>query len=366
MSTISTGCAKKSVSPDYSCYLKIFVCNHSVCPQFPWRQFAAAEEGSLRAMIHTAVSRAGARCDTEGEHGQEEIFQFLVEYMTQTERIDDDTLPRSPPRLIGREHQVQIRISVHDFHRYRSTVTRTEWFNDVNIGLFLRGLAFIQQGEIHRRTDLQSANGQRWRQHRLLGAGKPHVFMVSEQWSNRLFTLRGTGLATRQNRGDMAQFMSMDLPANWTDTGTLRMVPNIRDGPGRNRQSLKIANKADFSCAVWPINITDSHWLSVVSCNTTGTLYLYDFLFVPGSSWHDKFKRRILNAIGEYLNDKCQPAGRSIDWKHKIVITARLQEDGSNCGALLCLVALRRSCSSGINVQNRAFLFFKSRTHVLR
>jgi hypothetical protein len=70
-------------------------------------------------------------------------------------------------------------------------------------------------------------------------------------------------------------------------------------------------------------------------------LYLYDFYYPFGEcEHHDKFHKRILGLIEEYLDFKSLARGvqRKYGWKHKIVITTELQQDGYNCGPLVCLV----------------------------
>jgi hypothetical protein len=318
------------IQQDILRHITRFVCAHSFCSQFPWRQFASARHGTMRGMMDAAVAMARKKRHI---NGGDEVNRFLAENMGE-ERIDG-TLPSRPPRLIGREHSPQTQYKVNDFCRYSST----QWFNDVLINHFMRGLAWMQRGEIHPRPDLRISNGERWLQHRIVGAGKPRLYLVSEQWSNSLFSWCGTGLATRNTESLMQRFLNMDLPADWTSMRSLKLAPNIRENGARPRP-VHVANNEDWHSAFWPINITHSHWLCVVSCNATHTLYLYDFLYGFGSSeWHDRFQRKILDVIGEYLNVKCQAAGRSIVWKHKVVITKSLQEDGTNCGALLCMVA---------------------------
>jgi hypothetical protein len=70
-------------------------------------------------------------------------------------------------------------------------------------------------------------------------------------------------------------------------------------------------------------------------------LYLYDFFYHLGkSSRHDQFHRKLLGLIEEFLGVEIKARSkREFAWKHKIVLTSKLQKDGMNCGPLMCFVA---------------------------
>jgi Ulp1 family protease len=94
-----------------------------------------------------------------------------------------------------------------------------------------------------------------------------------------------------------------------------------------------------FHSVVFPINITKSHWFTVVACNVTRTLYLYDFYYQRGGGL-DAYHGRVLALIEEFLDIiTLANNNRRFTWKKEIVVNTQLQEDGHNCGPLLCFVA---------------------------
>jgi hypothetical protein len=92
---------------------------------------------------------------------------------------------------------------------------------------------------------------------------------------------------------------------------------------------------------VFPINFMNAHWLTVVSCNTTRTLHLYDFLYPSGpADIYGEFHTYVLTLIEDFLNRELEVRGLgAIVWGHNFVVRTKLQEDGFNCGPLVCLVA---------------------------
>jgi hypothetical protein len=240
----------------------------------------------------------------------------------------------------------QVLIRVDDFKRYNAS----EEFNDVNIAVFLKSLAWMQQGEYHHRRDFGF-------QRRLLGQNKPRVYLVSVYWSACLFATITNEFASAGLERMMNSYINYPLAPDWVDQGGLNLYSNIRgDGARRTRRQYRltedITNPEVYGCVVFPFNIFQFHWLTVVVDNKKRAIYLYDFLFATGhkarrASATRRLHDRFLDIVMEFLNsDRDRRRRRNngvghapVQWSKAIVITSQLQRDGVNCGVLVCLVA---------------------------
>jgi hypothetical protein len=281
----------------------------------PWQDFSASTNLTLRNMTEKAVSVAySARVEKYGIN----INKFLDGGRTEGIPWDDyeyepEAFPTIAPTHVGRFHE-QWPHTVGEFANY----TPGAWYNDVNIALFLRSLAWMQHD-------------------RLARGGEPIAHLVSVQWSQSLFGLRPTGQATTTTRDWKEEFVDRKLPMKWFDIRKLQMKPNINE-EGRIRQTtVRITDLTKYHSAVFPINYEHQHWITVVASNNTATLHLYDFL---GGGLASPFETKVLESIAEFLNKELEYRGlRTVSWRYNIVITAPLQRDGSSCGPLMCVVA---------------------------
>jgi hypothetical protein len=245
---------------------------------------------------------------------------FLVQKLGRD--VVDDCFPGEPPRHKGQFLGPGPPITLEDFERYGTDC----WFNLCNISLFTRNLAWMQCGEYHPCTDLQVENNGAWKQWRLVGQGQPLLHLVSVEWSVYLFWPALQPLLEKgQPRLDeiIRAYDEYTVQPGWELARHLHLLPNARktprtrttreDGRGSKRTDEKenVTDAEFWHSILFPINLMNFYWLTVVAHNKTGTNYLYDFLYArykkdglrrPKTCEKRIFHERVLDLIALFLS----------------------------------------------------------------
>jgi hypothetical protein len=348
-------------------HLAAKMCEWPMCDKKPWEDFGetvlARRNGRLRSVpkreeYRNTLNAMQAVGRFRGERARGSL-QTLADRLAPY-----GVVVKTVPNL-GQSHACGLGslLNVPTLKRY----INGNWLSHANIEIFWRNLSWLQAGEFHPdsvnffiKSARQPTQPIPWMQYRILARGRPRAYLVKPGWDMLLL-----GIATNRNElpGNFyRKWLSMTLPQRWEHNASLTLPTNTQSAPDREIRRLRepVTDENKYHSVVFPINIPDLHWFTVVADLSERTILLYDFLnpaidgWVPerrrrhghgnptlhGARLVKAFQYRVMELIGDYLNADLEHRGRlRVTWRFNDVITETLQRDGYNCAVLDCLVA---------------------------